>query len=478
MILEANRKYKDITIILFLTAIGGCLRLYGLGEWSYTLDEPFTALLSNERMYSPQNPLYYALVVVSQALFGASEFSTRLPTMILGALGVPATFLLARQLFGSRAATFAALITVLSAWHIWHSQYARFYAGVYLFSVLAYHLHYCALKQDSLKLFFLGLIASAVAVLFHAMAIIVPAVAWLISLTELVKTNKEGRRHSVARLHIGVGVLIGLLLVVPLFNLAANWLSHGQDWGASPLKLVLKLSRDIGPVLMALGFVGILTGYSRDRLGGILLGFGLIIPVLIIVCASLLLPIRTDYVICMLPLTIVAAAGVIDTVANYLPQAKLACTLMLGLLLAAMLPDTLSHYTAKKSLNAKHAVAGLLEHYEDGDLVVSQHPGFSFYVSKHVDLAPWVTAQALASQSWQAILDEHSANCRTVFIALPIRRTPHPVPLENWLRENTQMIWRKSATRYDTRLQGIEIFAVNIRREQLACRPLTIPSGN
>lgn len=64
-------------------------------------------------------PLYTYLAIPSVSIFGLSEFSTRLPSALLGTLAVLATYLLTTRLFRDRRlGILAALLLAISPWHI------------------------------------------------------------------------------------------------------------------------------------------------------------------------------------------------------------------------------------------------------------------------------------------------------------------------------------------------------------------------
>lgn len=135
----------SIKLLLLVTVIGLGLRLFQLGTLpvgfspdeasygynAYSLlqtgrDEwgaPWYQLFSsNLRSFGDYRfPLYAFLAVPAVALFGLSEFATRLPNALLGTLAIPATYLLASRLFPSRksrVALFSTLFLALCSWHI------------------------------------------------------------------------------------------------------------------------------------------------------------------------------------------------------------------------------------------------------------------------------------------------------------------------------------------------------------------------
>ena len=82
-------------------------------------------------------PLYYLTLKGWTALFGFSEVSVRLPSVLAGVLLVPVVAGLARFLVNERAALVSALLVALNPFLIWYAQEARMYAPAVLFSSLA-----------------------------------------------------------------------------------------------------------------------------------------------------------------------------------------------------------------------------------------------------------------------------------------------------------------------------------------------------
>ena len=63
-------------------------------------------------------PLYLHILAASMRLFGRSEIATRLPNLAASLLGIALTYRLGRQLYGRRAALWAALFVALSPYDI------------------------------------------------------------------------------------------------------------------------------------------------------------------------------------------------------------------------------------------------------------------------------------------------------------------------------------------------------------------------
>jgi len=125
--------------IIFILALGLVLRLVLINQ-SLWLDEAISVLVAKNNSFdqivtrfSPSDfhpPLYYFFLKIWGNLFGFSEISVRLPSVIFALLTIYTTFLIARY-FSSRSPTFPAISALLLATnplHIYYSQEARMYS--------------------------------------------------------------------------------------------------------------------------------------------------------------------------------------------------------------------------------------------------------------------------------------------------------------------------------------------------------------
>lgn len=112
------------------------LRSLGIGATGLWLDEayswkqaanPFLGVVAATAQDN-YPPLHNILLHVFMALFGDSEVSLRLPSVLLGTGTVLLTYSLGRQMFGRRVGLVASLLLGLSVFHIWYSIEARMYA--------------------------------------------------------------------------------------------------------------------------------------------------------------------------------------------------------------------------------------------------------------------------------------------------------------------------------------------------------------
>jgi 4-amino-4-deoxy-L-arabinose transferase-like glycosyltransferase len=135
--------------VLALLLIAGAIRFYELGAWPPGLyhDEAYYGL-DALRVLGGERPLYFAANNGREPLFiyfmswsigwlGRSVYAVRLPAAIVGTLLIPATYFMARELFGRRVGLLTAAITTITLWPI-HLSLIGFRAGTLpLFSALS-----------------------------------------------------------------------------------------------------------------------------------------------------------------------------------------------------------------------------------------------------------------------------------------------------------------------------------------------------
>ena len=120
-------------------------------------------------------PGWFATLWVWGHIFGFSEISVRLPSVILGTATVGLIFLLGKELFSRRVGFLASLFMAIAPLHIYYSQEAR----MYVFAAFSVTLSFYFLNRLILKKRWagLGLVISLVLVLYsdYLVYLIIPA---------------------------------------------------------------------------------------------------------------------------------------------------------------------------------------------------------------------------------------------------------------------------------------------------------------
>lgn len=134
-------------MIYLILALGFILRLISLNQ-SLWLDEATSALVAKMSVadmftkFLPGDfhpPLYYLILKYWSSIFGYSEVSLRVPSVIFGVMTVYMTYLIAKKLSNRKVGLIASLLLATSGLATYYSQEARMYSlAAMLVSVAVY----------------------------------------------------------------------------------------------------------------------------------------------------------------------------------------------------------------------------------------------------------------------------------------------------------------------------------------------------
>ena len=134
-------------MIVLILVFGLILRLVSLNQ-SLWLDEATSALVAKMSVgdiftkFLPGDfhpPLYYLVLKYWSSLFGYSEVSLRIPSVIFGVATVYLIYLIAIKVFNKQMALMAAVLMTTSGLAIYYSQEARMYPlAAFLVTILVY----------------------------------------------------------------------------------------------------------------------------------------------------------------------------------------------------------------------------------------------------------------------------------------------------------------------------------------------------
>ncbi len=327
------------------------VRLYGLASLPVYQDELYTlhdAQDFPERFNFPR-PVYYALQHVLLGIFPATPFFLRLPPFLFGVAGVWLTWALGRQVFGSTAGLVAALLVALSQWHVYASQFARYWTLVYALAAATYMLLLRSNDADRPGLYIASLATLIVGTLTHP-TFAFPMVGVLLALLVVRRDGRVGALWPSARAWLflwGPLALLGIAGFVMLMLGDVGGSGGGRDLAAN-LRLVPAIVQWAGPVVVATAGVGILFHLQaeppRDRRWGIFATLGCLACLTLLLAASPWRTVYADYAMSVLPLLFVSVGGVIQRVSERLaPRVGWFVPAATLVMLAGVLPGTVSH---------------------------------------------------------------------------------------------------------------------------------------
>src|SRR3990167_7350537 len=216
-------------IILILIA-GLILRIYKINQ-SLWLDEAINvtfvknlnlkSLITEYSIGDFHPPLYHILMRGWILLFGTSEFSIRLPSVIFGLATVYVVYLIGRKLFEEKTALIAATLIATSPLHIYYSQEARMYMMAAFLASVSVYFFVSIIKKDNF-FYWIGFIISTALVLYsdYLPYFILPAyICYLLIFRKNIP-------KSVKKTFIPSFILISVL-VLPWFLVFPKQLSAG-----------------------------------------------------------------------------------------------------------------------------------------------------------------------------------------------------------------------------------------------------------
>ncbi|MCK5630477.1 MAG: glycosyltransferase family 39 protein [Nanoarchaeota archaeon] len=185
---------KALILIIGITIAGFILRLWQLGEQSFWMDEGYSVLAAMQTLVHGY-PLLDSGFVYSRGiihnyvmagsiwLFGLSEFSARLPSVIAGTAFIPVIYFIVKKMFSYRAGLLTAAFVAFSSYEIAWSRQARMYIFLQLFFFLSVYFYWKFYNNPNVRDGFWCLLFIALSISIHqfgALALPVFALHFLI----------------------------------------------------------------------------------------------------------------------------------------------------------------------------------------------------------------------------------------------------------------------------------------------------------
>lgn len=184
----------------------------------------------------PNNHLFHTFLVhLSYQVFGAHDWSVRLPAMAAGVLLAPLVFLLARRWYGQVCGLLSGALAATLPVFILYSTNARGYTLVTLFTLLLFGLGSTLLEHNNRFKWLLAILFTALG--FYTVPIFLfPFGIWLtwMGLTWLARKHNPAYAHWNLFLNLVVAVLaaatLAILLYLPVFKTSGIQAVFGNQW--------------------------------------------------------------------------------------------------------------------------------------------------------------------------------------------------------------------------------------------------------
>jgi len=214
---------------LFLLACA--LRFFRLGDWSFWADELATLRDAGDLGAVRFYPVGYALIGWVVGLLGESEFAARVAPALAGAATVPVVYVIGRRLFSERAGVFAGAFLAVSTYHLFFSQFARYYTLLVLFGLVAMWAIHCGIEGNGKGWLLAGLVMVGVSFWTHWSAgLLVPALAVYLLWSARGRRPAGLNARNVALLAVPLAVA-GAALVPFVWDFLRGWAAGGFSMG-------------------------------------------------------------------------------------------------------------------------------------------------------------------------------------------------------------------------------------------------------
>ncbi len=340
------------------------LRLWGLDAFPFEQDELYTlrdaADLGASAGEGPGilgRPVYYLLQYVLLHLLPPDPAFLRAPALLFGVAGVYATWWSARRLVGAPGGLAAAVLVALSPWHLYHSQFARYWTLLYLVAACAFALLPAALQgRRRARTWFvvLALIGSLTHPTFLFALAGAAAGASAVSSTGRIRIPLPSREAW-------TGIWLPLLLPLVAYFGWVRLADGGRalrNPGLAPvdsgLRAILGMVQWLGPTVAVLGALGLLALWGRAasqggdadrgpegrRVAAMCAG-GILSTLVLLAAAGARTTIYADYGTAALPLVFLGAAAAARFAWSRAGGA--AAVGLVVVVIAGILPQTVSH---------------------------------------------------------------------------------------------------------------------------------------
>jgi hypothetical protein len=194
--------------ICVIVAIGVALRAYHLGEQSLWIDElgegttaqgSLSQVFNGVRADFGAAPLDYLGVKLFTSVLGHGTIATRSWAFVMGCAAIPVIYLLGTRLYRDRmVGLIAATMLALSAFHIYYSQEARFYALPVVVGMLSLYAFLRALDSGAVKDWLVYAAVTVVALYSHYfLAILLPIEGLYLVGVQLALSLRNGTEHPI-----------------------------------------------------------------------------------------------------------------------------------------------------------------------------------------------------------------------------------------------------------------------------------------
>lgn len=469
-ILKRNSEFFLVAVLCILAVV---TRGYGIWEWSITGDEVYTARHYAERQNGRTGPLFYYLVAVCVDIFGLQEWSIRLPSVLFGILGIPAVYLVGRQIFNKKVGAFSAIIALANTHTLIHAQYARYYSGVFFFGLVSYYTYYLSVRSKNYYYLAVSFLSGLIGCLFHPTAVLVFLSCLVFSVFTLIWGPGEEYSKTISWVYIAVCSIVLAAGSPFLVEIIADWVQiHGAaDVGVASLgvgdlvsglkgtlRFLFGTTRTIGFPVAVGALFGLLALFGVDLRKGVFFLACTGVPALALIVGSKIVPVSARYIFYTQPLLLILSGFICYRVYKGMSYFRLSRYVLVFAILAWSFLPFISYYTVRAGPDAKTIVEYLSKEYKEGDQLLSIPKSVVYRIENNRPMWSLIDREA----DWKRRVKQASDQGHRVWMV--VRTSPVPgvgEAWESWLIDNANLVKRMDRRAYVYWGTGFEIWRLD-----------------
>ncbi|MDH3457050.1 MAG: glycosyltransferase family 39 protein [Gemmatimonadota bacterium] len=396
--------------VLGLTVLGLALRGYRLGAWGLSGDEVFTLRdsVSRTSLVGPKPLLFLLNYYLIGSWTALDELGLRILPMIFGVAAIPTLYWGTTTLADRRAGLYAAALLTVNGWHIYWSQFARYYTLVFLLTTVAVVALIRAVQVHRPRWTAIAVVSAAMAILAHPSAALPIGGVGIWELGTYLRELRWGRRPTPWR-----AAFLAVVLAIFLFSVAwylgpilLRWYRADHAWGHQGPLLILSYADGLSLSLLIFSIAGALLARTVLR-PGVWMGLtsAVLVPLVFIMVVSYVVPVSNAYLYAVTPILFIWSGVFFSRLDTAIPSTRVRAATV-GACLAVVLldgaPRLWSHYQTGTRPDIRGAAAYVESHSHVSDWVLADQPyAFQHYLPSHdvrwLDRDPDALAAALAT---------------------------------------------------------------------------------